>query len=145
MITSVQDFVKYFKSIRRRTLNYVETIPPVQIDWQPAEGRFTCGDLVRHLSATEKMYVDVMIDNHWLYSGHEKGEIASLEDVIENMNRVHEKAMEKLATLDDADLNAPREAAVASARPVKAWRWLMAMVEHEVHHRSELASYLTIM
>jgi uncharacterized damage-inducible protein DinB len=28
---------------------------------------------------------------------------------------------------------------------VKAWRLLMAMVEHEIHHRSQLADYLTIM
>ena len=31
------------------------------------------------------------------------------------------------------------------ARPIKAWRLLMAMTEHEVHHRSHLASYLTWM
>jgi len=28
---------------------------------------------------------------------------------------------------------------------VRAWRLLLAMVEHEVHHRSQLASYLTWM
>ena len=31
------------------------------------------------------------------------------------------------------------------AAPVRAWRLLLAMVEHEVHHRSQLASYLTWM
>jgi uncharacterized damage-inducible protein DinB len=28
---------------------------------------------------------------------------------------------------------------------VRAWRLLLAMTEHEVHHRSQLASYLTWM
>jgi len=28
---------------------------------------------------------------------------------------------------------------------VHTWRLLLAMVEHEVHHRSQLASYLTLM
>jgi uncharacterized damage-inducible protein DinB len=32
-----------------------------------------------------------------------------------------------------------------AARPVRAWRLLLAMVVHEVHHRSQLASYLTWM
>jgi len=27
---------------------------------------------------------------------------------------------------------------------VKAWRFLMAMVEHEVHHRSQLDCYLSL-
>ncbi len=29
--------------------------------------------------------------------------------------------------------------------PVKAWRILLAMAEHEVHHRSQLAVYLALM
>ena len=28
---------------------------------------------------------------------------------------------------------------------VKAWRLLMAMVEHEIHHRSQLAMYLMLL
>ena len=46
-------------------------------------------------------------------------------------------------TLPDAELYQPRLG--LAGRPLKAWRLLMAMVEHEVHHRSQLASYLMMM
>lgn len=145
MIESIESFCKYFESIRRRTLNYIRTIPPEQIDWSPAEGRFSCGDLVRHLAATEETYVGVAVDSKWVYRGHAKGEHNTLDEVIALMNQTHEAAMAHLKTLSDSELNELRPSPVPDARPVKMWRWLMVMVEHEVHHRSELASYLTMM
>jgi len=50
--------------------------------------------------------------------------------------------MARLATLDDAVLASPRRD--LDGGTVKAWRFLMAMVEHEVHHRSQLDSYLSL-
>lgn len=144
MIQDIDSFCKYFESIRRRTLNYIRTIPPEQIDWSPAEGRFSCGDLVRHLAGTEETYVGVVIDSKWLYRGHAKGEYNTLDEVIAHMNQTHESAMARLKTVSDSELNELRPSPVPDARPVKMWRWLMVMVEHEVHHRSELASYLTM-
>ena len=43
----------------------------------------------------------------------------------------------------DAALDLPRPD--INGRPVKAWRLLMSVIEHEVHHRSQLASYLEMM
>ncbi len=144
MITSVADYIKYFESIRRRTLKYIETIPPEHIDWSPAEGRFSCGDLIRHLAATEQVYVGVVLDNRWLYTGHDgTEENRSLEGAIAFMNTLHQASMERLQTLPDSELMEMRDGPVPNTRPVRVWRWLLMMVEHEVHHRSELASYIT--
>jgi uncharacterized damage-inducible protein DinB len=51
--------------------------------------------------------------------------------------------MEQLRTLSDADLYAARP--TLNGPPARAWRLLMALVEHEIHHRSQLALYLTLM
>ena len=146
MITSVAEFRKYFEGVRGRTHNYVKTIPPDEINWSPGPQRFSCGDLVRHLAATEQMYVTVVLENKWQYHGHEPTEHTwTLDGIIAELNVLHDNAMEKLLTLPDNQLNEPRFGPVPDTRPLKAWRWLMLMVEHEIHHRSELASYLTQM
>jgi uncharacterized damage-inducible protein DinB len=145
MIQSIESFCKYFESIRRRTLNYVRTIPPEKINWSPAKGRFSCGDLLRHLAATEETYVAVVIDSKWHYHGHAKGKYNTLDEIIVYMYQTHDAAMIRLKTVSDSELNELRPSPVSDARSVKMWRWLMVMVEHEVHHRSELASYLTMM
>lgn len=145
MIQSVSAFIDYFGSIRRRTLNYARVIPPEQVEWQPRAGEYTCGDILRHLTAAETMYVGVILDSRWKYPGHERQPEDTLENLLAKMDSAHTEAMTRLRTLPDSELTQPRPSLLPDAPPVKVWRWLMAMTEHEIHHRSQLASYLTLM
>ncbi len=143
MIQSVSAFIDYFGSIRRRTLNYARVIPA--LDWQPKAGEYTCGDILRHLAAAETMYVGVVLAGKWLYPGHERQPEDTLEILLARMDSGHADAMNRLSALPDSELYQPRPSLLPDAPPVKVWRWLMAMTEHEIHHRSQLASYLTLM
>ncbi len=55
----------------------------------------------------------------------------------------HAAAMAHLRAMDDAALAEPRP--TLDGPPARAWRLLMAMVEHEIHHCSQLAVYLALM
>ncbi len=143
MIQSVSAFVDYFEGIRRRTMNYIKAIPADRVDWSPREGELTCGDIARHLAAGEKMFANVVAEGCWKYVGHDKKIAGSLDEILVYLHACHVESMNVLRAVDDAQLNAPRPS--LKGPPVKAWRWLMAMVEHEVHHRSQLAVYLTLM
>lgn len=146
MISSVADFIKYFESVRRRTLNYVQSIPDDQIDWAPAPERFTCGDLVRHMASAELMFVGVAMTGKWEYQDHTAtAKTSSLEGVLAYLTEIHAQAMVRLKTLLDSDLERRQPGPHSDSHSIQAWRWLMLMVEHEIHHRSELASYLTQM
>jgi uncharacterized damage-inducible protein DinB len=141
MIQNINHFTKYFDGIRRRTLNYIGTIPPEQVNWRPQAGEFSIGELIRHLDAAEKMFVGVVVDGTWHYAGHDHDSNIDLETLLAHLAATHKAAMDKLVASDDAVLYQPRP--TLNGPDVKAWRLLMAMVEHEVHHRSQLAMYLT--
>jgi uncharacterized damage-inducible protein DinB len=144
MIQSVESFIRYFTGIRRRTVTFAQAIPAKQIGWSPKPGEFTCGEILRHLAAIETMTVQMVVTGDWPpYPGHDRGISVSLEQTIAYLHSSHVQAMAQLATLPDAELQQPRPA--IDGRPLKAWRLLMAMIEHEVHHRSQLASYLFLM
>ena len=143
MIHHVEEFVDYFGSIRKRTLNYAQIIPAEQINWAPREGEFTCADIVRHIASGEKMFVGVATRGRWKYDGH-TGEQARLEELLSHLDEMHTDAMKALHFLPDAELVDSRRALEGDAQ-IKVWRWLMAMAEHEVHHRSQLAMYLMLM
>ncbi|MGD8402745.1 MAG: hypothetical protein PVJ21_03725 [Anaerolineales bacterium] len=53
--------------------------------------------------------------------------------------------MKKLEQFPDHDLNDLRYGAKKEEYPLKAWRWLMAMTEYEIHHCSQLAAHLSLM
>jgi len=145
MIKSTVEFIKYFDGIRRRTLNYVRIVPTDQLGWLPKEGEFTCADIIRHFSASEKMFIRVAIEGRWKYEGHEAEGEQSLDELIALLESTHTEAMSKLKKIPDQDLNLPRYGPKGDGHPLKAWRWLMAMAEHEIHHRSQLAVYLSLM
>ncbi len=65
MIHSVQDFIEYFSSVRKRTLRYARVVPIDHINWSPQEGEFTCADILRHIASGEKMFVGVVTQGKW--------------------------------------------------------------------------------
>ncbi len=143
MIQGIEQFITYFDAIRRRTIHYIRTVPADQIDWSPQATEFTCGDIVRHLAAGEQMFVGVVVTGKWVYPGHTAQVHETLETILARLADVHNTAQESLRTLTDNDLQQSRP--TLNGPPVKAWRLLLAMVEHEVHHRSQLATYLMLL
>lgn len=143
MIQSIQDFINYFGGVRRRTLNYIQAIPQDKFGWSPKPGEFECGDIVRHMGSAEKMFARAALDGDWHYGGHARELAGSLEEAIRYLDVCHSEATATLQQLNDSNLHESRR--MLNGPPVKAWRLLLAMTEHEVHHRSQLAVYLALM
>jgi uncharacterized damage-inducible protein DinB len=143
MLQSIESFIHYFESIRRRTVNYIQAIPEDKIDWSPQEGQFTCGEIIRHIAGAEQMYAGIFTQGRWNYPEelhHRKG---SLADTIALLESIHAEAMNALRIMDDTELSHPRP--LLGGSTIKAWRILMMMVEHEIHHRSQLSMYLMLL
>jgi uncharacterized damage-inducible protein DinB len=143
MLHDMQSFLSYFSSIRRRTVTYIRTLPEEHIDWAPQAGEFTCGDLVRHLGASELMFAGGIATGEWRYPGHQRKAGESLESLLADLESSHAAAVALLDLLQGTDLAVLRPS--LKGVPVKTWRLLMAMIEHEVHHRSQLAVYLSLL
>ena len=70
-IETIEPFLDYYERIRERTLRVIKCIPPERIEWTYREGKFTFGDLVRHLAAIERyMYAENVQFKPSRYPGH---------------------------------------------------------------------------
>jgi uncharacterized damage-inducible protein DinB len=139
MISSVADFVRYFEGIRRRTWAVVDRVTPALLEWAPAPTEWTCGAVVRHLAGAERFYVAKVVEDRWT-EDLDPGPALDHAATRARLEDVHRESMAVLARWPDAELRAPRRDLEGGT--VKAWRFLMAMVEHEVHHRSQLDALL---
>jgi uncharacterized damage-inducible protein DinB len=91
------------------------------------------------------MFVSAVADGVWRYPGHDREVAPTLPLALAHLDAGHARATAQLRGLADGALQETRPPLEPGARPVRAWRLLLAMTEHEVHHRSQLASYLTWM
>jgi uncharacterized damage-inducible protein DinB len=140
MITSTAAFARYFAGVRDRTLRFIAPIPPEQIDFSPHPGKFSLGDLIRHIASTESMFIGAALDGRWVYPGHARALGASKEAAVAYLTIGHAAAMAHLNGAPDAWLNEKRP--TLDGHAVSAWRILMLLAEHEVHHRAQISQYL---
>lgn len=140
MIRSVAEFVRHFEGIRRRTWTAVDRLTPALLEWRPREGEWSCGDIVRHLAGAERFYVTKVLEDRWT-DDLEPGPCLDLEATRARLRELHAGETTRLGRMPDSRLG--ERLADLAGGTVSAWRFLMAMVEHEVHHRSQLDSYLS--
>jgi uncharacterized damage-inducible protein DinB len=143
-IITIEPFLDYFERIRGRTLRVVRSIPSDKIDWTYKDGKFTFADIIRHLAAIERyMYAENVQGRVSRYPGHGLELADGYVDVLEFMNRMHAEAMEIFRSLSDDDLK--RKCMTPGGAEIATWKWLRAMIEHEIHHRGQLYLYLGLL
>src|SRR5215472_13741338 len=105
-ITDSELFLDYFDKIHQRTLRVARCIPPDKIEWSYREGKFTLGDLVRHIAAINRyMFAETVQGKPSRYSGCGKELADSYENVLEFIERLHRESVEILSRLSNDDLN----------------------------------------
>jgi len=143
-IQTINPFLDYFERIRERTLRVIHSIPPEQIEWTYKEGKFTFGDVIRHLATIERfMYAENVQLKPSRYPGHGRELADGYDNVLQFMNRLHSESMEIFRGLSDADLQ--RKCVTPGGAPIATWKWMRAMVEHEIHHRGQIYLYLGVL
>lgn len=143
-IKTIEPFLDYLAKVRERTERVVAAIPPERIEWTYAEGRFTLGDLVRHLASIERyMFVENACGRPSLYPGHGRELAAGYDEVVAYLKRLHGESVELLARLSPEDL--ARRCTTPGGASLPAWKWLRSMVEHEIHHRGQIYIYLGLL
>lgn len=141
MISSVAEFVRYFDGVRRRTVVAVDRVGPLLAGFKPKADEWTCAEIVRHVSGAEKFFVTKVVEDRFT-TDLEIGPSESWAVTRGRLDDVHRAEMNRLAALPDARL--AQKVQDLDGGSVSAWRFLMAMVEHEVHHRSQLDSWLAL-
>ncbi|HKS07437.1 MAG TPA: DinB family protein [Gemmatimonadaceae bacterium] len=137
-------FLDYLGSVHGRTRRVVLCIPHDQIEWAPAPGRFTLGEIVRHLAGIERwMYGETVSGRPTAYPGHGRELADGFDATLAYYDRLHEESRALFASLTPDALNA--KCITPAGTPITTWKWLRAMIEHEAHHRGQLYMMLGLL
>lgn len=140
-IRDIQLFLNYYTKIKNRTRRLFEYIPKDKIEWTYHSEKFTFGDIIRHLANIERMmYAENVQQKMSLYNGCGINYAKGYENVIKFYNDQHSESMAIFSKLTNDDLI--KKCKTPAGFPITIWKWMRAMVEHEIHHRGQLYIYL---
>lgn len=142
-MTDNNTFLDYLDSVHKRTRRVVQCIPAADLEWSPAAGKWSFGDIVRHLAGIERwMYGETVQGKPSAYSGHGRNLADGLEAVFAYYDRLHAESRAIFASISAAQWNG--KATTPAGAPITTWKWLRAMLEHEAHHRGQLYLMLSM-
>ncbi|MCX6549012.1 MAG: DinB family protein [Holophagaceae bacterium] len=137
MFQDTASFLSYWRNARLRTVRVLDALTAEDLEWAPAPGAFTFGDLFRHLAGLERfMWAENVQGHPSRYPGHGQELASGVEGVRTYLDHCHREALVAFSGLSDADLLAPCRN--PSGSEMATWKWLRAMIEHEAHHRGQL-------
>ena len=140
-IRTIQPFLQYFGNVRERTMRVARCIPADKLDWAYAPGKFTLGDLLRHIAVAERfLWAETLQGRTSRYTTHGKELADGYENVIAFLERLHAESMEIFAKLSGEDLQ--HKCKTPDGADIAKRKWLRLMVEHEIHHRGQIHLYL---
>lgn len=143
-ITNIESFLQYYSRVKFRTRRLLDYIPEDKVEWTFEKGKFTIGDIIRHLANIERfMYAENAQFKPSRYDGCGKKYAEGLKKVINYYDSMHEESIAIFSKLKPKDLN--KRCMTPGGVEITLWKWLRAMVEHEIHHRGQLYLYLSML
>ncbi len=86
------------------------------------------------------LYAEMVKGGENRYQGCGPELATGYSEVVDFMNQRHEESMAIFSSLSDAELQ--QKMLTPGGYPITTWKWLRAMIEHEIHHRGQLYTYL---
>src|SRR5271165_1816380 len=142
-IQDLNVFLEYLEKVHQRTVRVVSCIPADKLEWSFREGKFTLGDLVRHIAAIERyMFAETIRGQASRYAGCGRELADGYEEVMRFRETLHTQTVEILSRLRDEGLE--EKCTTPDGAKITKWKWLRLMTEHEIHHRGQIYLYLAM-
>jgi len=137
-------FQEYLAKVHQRTTRVAQSIPPDKLEWSFRQGKFTLGDLLRHIAAIERyMFAETVQGQPSRYAGCGRDLADGYEEVMAFRDTLHTQTIEILSRLGDDGLM--RKCTTPDGASITVWKWLRLMTEHEIHHRGQIYIYLAML
>ena len=150
-----QFFIKQKQAVHRGTLDVFGKIPPEQLDWRPAEGLLSLGEIVRHTWMSEEGLRSAALDGDWSYFEERvpmglpgflaaRGRLESLAAEISQLERANQETLRRVA---DFPLERWEEERHHDAFNIhrRVSVMLFGLNEHQIHHRAQVGTYLHVL
>jgi uncharacterized damage-inducible protein DinB len=138
-------FLRYFDSVNRRAIRDVQALPGAADGWKPATGEgekaWSINTLVGHMCGSRLYFASAYQGKGWVTP--EPPDVSRPELWVPALEASAAEFREAIGTTPDDWLERKVEM-IDGQGALSGWRLLMMMMEHDIHHRSQIDTYAGI-
>lgn len=133
---------EHLERYRGVTLQTLEMVPEEKLAWFPSRSQFSVAEQFAHIAQVEEFYAQGLLAGEWDPSRLEPPKVRfTKEQLRQKLEQTRQRTLARLGQLEPGRLEAIVSVpGVPVQWPLRSWLWYM--VEHEVHHKAQLALYL---
>ena len=144
MITDMASYLRFFDSVRRRTERDVAALPPAAAAWRPpgvgGETGWSIGQIVAHIGGSRLYFASAYRGEGWIW-GDARADPGDQRTWLPWLEQSAEQYVALLRETPADWLTRRVDMIDTPGASLSGWRLLMMMIEHEVHHRSQIDAY----
>ena len=144
VITDVEAFIGWFNGVNLRAIRDIAGLPEEALDWRPQRGEgeaaWSVREIVGHIVSSRRLFTGAFAGRGWSVSPNDYG-LTDVKSCLALLQRSGEEVAAEIREAGDAALTRRIPSMDDPAKTFTAWRALMLMGEHDVHHRSQIMTY----
>jgi uncharacterized damage-inducible protein DinB len=138
----LDDFREHLQRYRAVTLQHFDILSEQDMPWRPRPDAFSCAQQLLHIIQNEDYFISGLFGDDWgldrLTLPQPMPDKQSLRQQFLDVRR---RTLAALSALHPATLNEVRRHGHAPVEgSIRSWLWFI--LEHEIHHKAQLAEYL---
>jgi uncharacterized damage-inducible protein DinB len=143
MATEIEDLTEHYTRYREVTLEHLERFDEDQLAWRPRPDAFSCGQQFVHLIQTEDFYMRGLFEQEWVIDRLRfPAAIPDKAGLKQQFGSVRAYTNARFATLTVEQLSAIVPPLMNSPIRWSLRSWLWYVLEHEMHHKAQIAEYM---
>lgn len=144
-MTELEMIVGGWERHRAVTLQFLDALTEEELGWRPTPESMSCDQQLLHAAQAEDFHERGLFGGEWNRDRLRLPvPMPSKAELRARFSEVRARMGARLATLAPADLDAPCAHPNATNSFNLRW-WLTFLLEHEVHHKGQLAVYFRLM
>jgi uncharacterized damage-inducible protein DinB len=141
MPAHLDSYIKTWNRVHEQTKRIMTAAPNDKYDWKPCESAMSLGELVNHPWISEWGLIEAALTGS--FPKEWPAPLSDTASALAAFDKAHEEAVAKVMALTPEQL-AEDVAPFSPERPLTRMAVLKMNLEHEIHHRGQLYTYLRI-
>jgi uncharacterized damage-inducible protein DinB len=142
MFTSIDAFLRYFEGANRRAMRDIGALPPEADGWTPATGdgekAWSINKLVGHMCGSRLYFASAYMGSGWI--SPRAPDVSVRASWLPALDASFGEFRSLVSGTPAAWLDR-RVAMIDTDGTLAGWRILIMMLEHDIHHRSQIDTY----